>query len=210
MIKAMGKNGAILALAGLAATALVAVTDSFTSEKIAQQEQVHLLQQLNQVLPETSHDNSLANSCTMVTDPLLGGNEARPLYIARKGDKVSGMAVEAIAPDGYSGAIKILVAVDDKDTVTGVRVLKHNETPGLGDKIEANVSDWIYRFTGKRVLNGEDPSWRVKKDGGQFDQFTGATITPRAVVKASRNAAWFMISNRDKIVKQPLNCGENE
>ncbi|RXJ68336.1 electron transport complex subunit RsxG [Veronia nyctiphanis] len=207
MIKAMGKNGVILAIAALAATGLVAVTNQLTADTIAQQQKAHLLKQLNQVIPESSHDNALSESCRLVSSPLLGSDESKPLYVASKGGNVTGMAVEAVAPDGYNGAIRILVAIDSGNRTTGVRVLNHNETPGLGDKIDTKVSDWILRFTGKNIESKDDPHWAVKKDGGQFDQFTGATITPRAVVKASRNAAWFMIENRQSILNQPLDCG---
>ncbi|CZF77793.1 Electron transport complex protein RnfG [Grimontia celer] len=207
MIRAMRNNGAILALAALLSTGLVAVTNTLTKDTIAEQQRIQLLRVLNQVIPEDMHDNALAKTCTLVTSPNLGTNEPVPIYIATKNGEPTAMAVEAIAPDGYNGAIKVLVGVDTNNTVLGVRVLSHNETPGLGDKIDLNVSDWVLSFNGKNIESEDDKRWAVYKDGGQFDQFTGATITPRAVVSAARNAAWYALQNKDTIVRQPLNCG---
>lgn len=207
MIRAMRNNGVILALAALLSTGLVAVTNTLTKDTIAEQQRLQLLKVLNQVIPEELHDNPLAKTCTLVTSPSLGTNEPMPVYIARKNGEPTAMAIEAIAPDGYNGAIKILIGVDTQNTVLGVRVLNHNETPGLGDKIDLNVSDWVLSFTGKRIESEEDKRWAVYKDGGQFDQFTGATITPRAVVNAARQAAWYAMQNKDTIIRQPQNCG---
>ncbi|WP_281545682.1 electron transport complex subunit RsxG [Grimontia sp. SpTr1] len=207
MIRAMRNNGAILALAALLSTGLVAVTNTLTKDTIAEQQRIQLLRVLNQVIPEDMHDNALAKTCTLVTSPNLGTSEPMPIYIATKNGEPTAMAVEAIAPDGYNGAIKVLVGVDTNNTVLGVRVLSHNETPGLGDKIDLNVSDWVLSFNGKNIESEDDKRWAVYKDGGQFDQFTGATITPRAVVNAARNAAWYAMQNKDTIVRQPLNCG---
>ncbi|USH01600.1 electron transport complex subunit RsxG [Grimontia kaedaensis] len=207
MIRAMRNNGAILALAALLSTGLVAVTNTLTKDTIAEQQRMQLLRVLNQVIPEEMHDNALAKTCTLVTSPNLGTREPMPIYIATKNGEPTAMAVEAIAPDGYNGAIKVLVGVNTNNTVLGVRVLSHNETPGLGDKIDLNVSDWVLSFDGKNIESEDDKRWAVYKDGGQFDQFTGATITPRAVVSAARNAAWYVMQNKDIIVRQPLNCG---
>lgn len=101
--------------------------------------------------------------------------------------KITGYALETVAPDGYSGAIRLIVGTDAKGAVSAVRVLAHKETPGLGDKIELKKSDWINSFVGKFLSHDNEANWAVKKDGGEFDAFTGATITPRAVVKAVKN-----------------------
>ncbi|MDD1794320.1 electron transport complex subunit RsxG [Enterovibrio makurazakiensis] len=208
MIRAMRNNGAILALAALLSTGLVAVTNTLTKDTIAEQERIQLLQVLNQVIPKGLHDNALAKQCTLVQDTRLGTDAPMPVYIATKEGKTTALAIEAIAPDGYNGAIKVLVGIDTNNTVLGVRVLKHAETPGLGDKIDLNVSDWILSLSDKSVESADDKRWAVYKDGGQFDQFTGATITPRAVVSAARNAAWYAMQNIDTITRQPLNCGD--
>ncbi|EAS65166.1 electron transport complex protein RnfG [Photobacterium angustum S14] len=207
MFNAMKKNGAILAIFACLATALVALTNYLTEDRIAEQQRLQLLDTLNQVIPVANHDNLLYKSCTLVRDhKRLGTLAQMPAYIAKKDNKPVGVAIEGIAPDGYSGAIKIIVGLDMKGVITGVRVLQQNETPGLGDKIEATVSNWIYSFNGKRVNGDNDPSFKVRKDGGEFDQFTGATITPRAVVKAVKNISLYWDKNQDKIINQPLDC----
>ncbi|AJR08064.1 electron transport complex subunit RsxG [Photobacterium gaetbulicola] len=207
MINAMKKNGGILAIFAILATSLVSVTNLLTAGRIEQQQQQELLKVLNQVIPAESHDNELYKSCTLLTsEQYLGTESPMPAYIAEKDGQKVGMAIETIAPDGYSGAIKLIVGLDLEGTVTGVRILSHNETPGLGDKIETRISDWIYSFTGKRVDNEKDTRWAVRKDGGEFDQFTGATITPRAVVGAVKNVSLYYQANQQDLFEQPLNC----
>ncbi|MGF1741599.1 electron transport complex subunit RsxG [Vibrio profundum] len=210
MINAIRKNGLVLAIFASVSTGLVALTHYLTEDQINHQEQRHLMSILNQVVPPSLHDNKLYKSCTLVNDPALGTTEAMPAYIATLNGKPSAMAIESIAPDGYSGAIKIIVGIKQDGTITGTRVLAQNETPGLGDKIELSHSNWILSFTGKKVTEQNLPTWKVKKDGGQFDQFTGATITPRAVVKAIKNTVMFVDQNRAKILSQPMNCGAKD
>ncbi len=120
------------------------------------------------------------------------------------------MAIESVAPDGYNGAIKIIVGMDIEGTILGTRVLAHQETPGLGDKIDLRITDWVLGFTGKQVTDENESQWAVRKDGGQFDSFTGATITPRAVVKAVKNTVSYVNTHRNEILNQPLNCGGEE
>lgn len=207
MLNAIRKNGAILALFACASTGLVALTQYLTKDQIQRQEQIQLLSVLNQVIPTEIHDNDLYQSCTLVTAPSLGTDTAMPMYVATLNGEPSGLAIEAIAPDGYNGAIKVIVGIDKNGVVTGTRVLSHQETPGLGDKIDLRVSDWILSFAGKSLTEQNAASWRVRKDGGQFDQFTGATITPRAVVKSVRNTLDYVNKNRDTLLAQPFNCG---
>ncbi|KLV03873.1 electron transporter RnfG [Photobacterium aquae] len=207
MINAMKKNGGILAIFALMSTLLVALTHVMTADRIQEQQQKELLKVLNQVIPADSHDNVLFKSCTLVqNEQYLGTSNPMPAYIAKKDGQDTGIAIEAIAPDGYSGAIKLIVGLDKAGVVSGVRILSHNETPGLGDKIETRVSDWIYSFTGKRINGDKDPRWAVRKDGGEFDQFTGATITPRAVVGAVKKVALLYQQQQAQLYSQPLNC----
>ncbi|HIE5254938.1 TPA: electron transport complex subunit RsxG, partial [Serratia marcescens] len=131
------------------------------------------------------------------------------LYLARKNGQPTAAALETTAPDGYSGAIKLLVGADFNGTVLGTRVIEHHETPGLGDKIELRISDWISFFSGKKIEGPDDKRWAVKKDGGMFDQFTGATITPRAVVNAVRRTALYMETLPPKLESLPA-CGASE
>lgn len=201
MLASAKRNGLILALFALLSTALLAGIHAVTADRIARQEQEKLIGILHQLFPADSYNNDIFSSCVLVEDhEYLGRDELVPMYVARKdGDKVA-IAIEATAPDGYNGSIHLIVGVWRDGSVAGVRVLGHTETPGLGDKIELKRSDWILSFNGKRSEGIEDPVWQVKKDGGQFDAFTGATITPRAVVKAINNVLQFANTNRQSIL----------
>ncbi|WP_373942650.1 electron transport complex subunit RsxG [Vibrio chagasii] len=207
MLNAIKKNGLVLAIFACASTGLVAVTHYLTKDQIKQQEQAQLLSVLNQVIPHDLHDNELFSSCTLVQAEELGTEKAMPAYIAKINGEPSAIAIEAIAPDGYNGAIKVIVGMKIDGTILGTRVLSHQETPGLGDKIDLRVSDWILSFSGKQVTDSNLDRWKVRKDGGDFDQFTGATITPRAVVKSVKQAVQYVNQNNQALLAQPLNCG---
>ncbi|UOE83972.1 electron transport complex subunit RsxG [Vibrio splendidus] len=207
MLNAVKKNGLVLAIFACASTGLVAVTHYLTKDQIKQQEQAQLLSVLNQVIPHDLHDNELFSACTLVQAEELGTEQAMPAYIATLNGEPSAIAIEAIAPDGYNGAIKVIVGMKIDGTILGTRVLSHRETPGLGDKIDLRVSDWILSFAGKQVTESNLDRWKVRKDGGDFDQFTGATITPRAVVKSVKQAVLYVNQNNQALLAQPLNCG---
>ncbi len=206
MLTAIRKNGLTLAIFACATTGLVALTQYLTEDQIKQQERKQLLSVLNQVIPETMHDNALTQACTMVNSPELGTLHAMPAYIATKNGEPTAIAIESIAPDGYNGEIKVITGIDSQGKILGTRVLSHQETPGLGDKVDLRVTDWILSFAEKEVTEENWNSWRVRKDGGDFDQFTGATITPRAVVKVVRNTVNYVNNTRDEILRQPLDC----
>ncbi|EMY6775502.1 TPA: electron transport complex subunit RsxG [Vibrio alginolyticus] len=206
MLTAIRKNGLTLAIFACATTGLVALTQYLTKDQIKVQEQKQLLSVLNQVIPENMHDNTLTQACTMVTSPDLGTLRAMPAYLATKNGEPTAIAIESIAPDGYNGEIKVITGIDNQGNILGTRVLNHQETPGLGDKIDLRVTDWILSFTGKQVTESNWNSWKVRKDGGDFDQFTGATITPRAVVKVVRNTVNYVNQSREDILSQPLGC----
>lgn len=210
MFNAIRKNGLTLAIFACASTGLVAITQYFTHTQIQQQEKQQLLSTLSQVIPDGAYDNDLYQSCTLVTLPYLNNSPKVHAYIAKKGGQINSMAIESIAPDGYNGQIKLIIGINNQQVITGTRVLSQQETPGLGDKIDLRVSDWILNFTGKYLTEENQTSWHVRKDGGQFDQFTGATITPRAVVKAVKNTLEFVHEKRDDIYSQPFNCSEGE
>ncbi|MEZ8499730.1 electron transport complex subunit RsxG [Vibrio splendidus] len=207
MLNAIKKNGLVLAIFACASTGLVAVTHYLTKDQIKQQEQAQLLSVLNQVIPHDLHNNELFSACTLVQAEELGTEQAMPAYIATLNGEPSAIAIEAIAPDGYNGAIKVIVGMKIDGTILGTRVLSHRETPGLGDKIDLRVSDWILSFAGKQVTDSNLGRWKVRKDGGDFDQFTGATITPRAVVKSVKQAVQYVNQNNQALLAQPLNCG---
>ena len=207
MLNAIKKNGLVLAVFACASTGLVAVTHYLTKDQIKQQEQAQLLSVLNQVIPHDLHDNELFSACTLVQAEELGTQQAMPAYIAKLNGEPSAIAIEATAPDGYNGAIKVIVGMKIDGTILGTRVLSHQETPGLGDKIDLRVTDWILSFSGKQVTDSNLERWKVRKDGGDFDQFTGATITPRAVVKSVKQAVQYVNQNNQALLAQPLNCG---
>ena len=202
--KSMQKNGVLLALFALIATFLVLAVEALTADKIAQQRKAQTLRSLNDIIPAKRHDNDLYGSCRLLTAEALGSSDPLPFYRAYLNGGPSALAAEIIAPNGYSGAIRLLLAIDPSGEVLGVRTLQHQETPGLGDKIETQKSDWIYSFNGKRVRSAADDRWAVQRDGGMFDQFTGATITPRAVVNAVKTASLYLANNSDQLLNQSL------
>ena len=192
--------GGILTGFALLGGGLVVITYYQTKDRIAANERAVLLASLNTLVPPERYDNALAEDKLQVTDPeLLGTPEPVTLYRAYKDGQPVAVLATLVAPDGYSGAIRLLVGVYADGTLAGVRVLAHHETPGLGDPIELDRSDWILSFTGKSLGNPEPQWWAVKKDGGVFDQFTGATITPRAVVKAVRQFLIYFQTHREPL-----------
>jgi len=190
----------ILLLFALIGTALVVTTFDNTRERIAANERATLLRKLHQLITPEQHDNVLLEDTLTVTDrPLLGTSRPVTVYRARKGAQPVALVITPVAPDGYSGSIKLLVGINVDGTLSGVRVVAHRETPGLGDAIDETRSDWIHIFDNRSL--GEPPleRWGVKKDGGDFDQLTGATITPRAVVKAVRQALLYYRDNQEAL-----------
>jgi electron transport complex protein RnfG len=182
----------ILCLFAVAGTAMVAFTYDQTRDRIAANEREALMRKLNVLIPKDHYDNKPFEDTQQVRDPnLLGTDEPVTVYRARLGGKPVGLVMAPVAPDGYSGAIKLLVGIAEDGTLTGVRVTAHHETPGLGDAIDEERSNWIYGFDGKSLHNPPLDQWRVKRDGGAFDQLTGATITPRAIVKAVKKSLLY-------------------
>ncbi len=164
---------------------LVSLTFENTREKIADNQRRQMLKQLHEIMPPSRYNNDLLTSKMLIpSDERLGHTGKAEAYVAKLDDKISGFIFSPLAPDGYSGEIKLLVGVYADGTLSGVRVVSHKETPGLGDAVEVSRSDWILGFENKSLQNPQAENWKVRRDGGQFDQFTGATITPRAVVKA--------------------------
>jgi Na+-translocating ferredoxin:NAD+ oxidoreductase subunit G len=160
---------------------------------------------VNEVLPRDSYDNDLLKDIvTLPADPLLGTDEPSVAYRARKGSQPVALVLEAVAPDGYAGKIRLIIAVSADGTIVGVRVTQHKETPGLGDYIEPKKDKnkerpWITQFNGHAYATTTDKEWKVKKDGGQFDFNAGATVTPRAIVKAVRKATRYVAENQTQL-----------
>lgn len=192
--------GLLLALFAISATALVALTEKNTRQQIASNEREALLEAIKVLVPANKFDNRiLQDTLTLPPTAAIGTTAPTTVYRARQNGQPSAAVFTVVAPDGYSGSIRMLVGVYYDGTLAGVRVITHKETPGLGDKIEAKRNEWILQFEGLSLDNPEKSEWKVKKDGGQFDQFTGATITPRAVVGAIRSALEYFEANRDKL-----------
>lgn len=180
----ISKNSILLGIFALVTAGVLASTHLGTRDRIAVAEREAAQRALFELVPKSRVDNDVLNDTLPAPEamlPALGLKTAEPIHRARKDGEVIAVLVPAVAPDGYSGAIRILVGVNRDGTVAGVRTLSHKETPGLGDKVDLTKSDWILSFDGRSLSNPEPDGWRVKKDGGVFDQFTGATITPRAV-----------------------------
>ena len=193
-------SGLFLWLFAVGGTTLVAVTEFSTSEAIADNERKVLLRNLYALLPAEELDNDIANDTRELPASTLLGTEASSLvYRARRSGEPVAVVFNSIAPNGYSGRIHLLVGVYVDGSLAGVRIVKHAETPGLGDAVEVRKSTWVLDFDGKSLDNPEAAGWRVKRDGGDFDQFTGATITPRAVVKAVHNTLLYYQANADMI-----------
>lgn len=196
--------GALL-LAAFAAVGVAVVSYTFerTAPQIRENERQVLISTLNEVLPANEYDNALIDNAIRVSDAeLLGTEQPVTVYRAyRNGEPVAALFT-SVAPDGYSGEIRLLVGVYADGRVSGVRVLSHKETPGLGDPIEVRRSDWITRFDERALGNPPLERWKVRRDGGAFDQFTGATITPRAVVKAVRNTLIYFERHREELFAQ--------
>ncbi len=190
----------LLALFAIVGTGLVAYTFENTEERIKLNEKNALLRSLHALIPPEKHDNDIFHDSLQVTMPaMLGTSDLVTVYRARKNGEPVAVALTAVAPNGYSGAIKLLIGILYDGTLAGVRIVTHHETPGLGDAIEETRSDWVLSFSGKSLENPNKAGWKVKKDGGVFDQFTGATITPRAVVKAVHKALLYYNQERDKL-----------
>jgi electron transport complex protein RnfG len=184
--------GFILGAFAVGGVGLVAVTHDLTHTRIAANERAATLRTLTAIIPQERMDNDPLQDRIEVSDPELLGDETTNVYRVRSGDKPLAVVLNPIVPDGYAGPIKLLVSVLVDGALGGVRVLSEHETPGLGDKIELAKSDWVLGFDGKSLSDPPEEKWKVKRDGGAFDQFTGATVTPRAVVKAVKKTLIYV------------------
>ncbi|TLX54675.1 electron transport complex subunit RsxG [Stutzerimonas nosocomialis] len=198
--RSMLRNAGVLALFAVVTVGGVSLLRQATAERIHQAERAAQFRVLEEILPADSHDNLLLDSTRDAQHPLLGYDTPLPAYIAMRQGVPSAVILQVLAPDGYSGAIHLLVGIEADGRLAGVRVVSHRETPGLGDRIETGKSNWILGFTGKSLQDPEPSRWGVKRDRGAFDQFVGATITPRAVVKAVHDALQYFDANREALL----------
>jgi len=191
------RNSWLLALFAVCTTGLIAGTFLLTKDRIAEQKRMAEEKALLEIVPRDRHDNSLLDDVIPVgpADKTLDLPDQRRIYLARQGGKTVAAIIPVVAPDGYAGDIELIVGVNADGTIAGVRALSHKETPGLGDKVDIRKSDWVRSFNGRSLGNPDLAGWAVKKDKGVFDQFTGATITPRAVVAATLRALQYAQAN---------------
>jgi len=200
--KQIAVTGLLLTLFGVIGSSLVGVTFESTVDIIAENDRRAMLRNLNQILPTEKYDNNLIDdTLELAADNRLGQTTTSTAYLARKNNVITAIIFSSNAPDGYNGEIRLLVGINADGTLAGVRVVKHNETPGLGDAMETKRSDWIFAFDGKSLSQPEAKDWQVKRDGGVFDQFTGATITPRAVVKAVKQCLIYFDRHKKTLLE---------
>jgi len=202
ILSSVRKNSLLLGAFALVTTALLAFTAQLTKERISKAEREAQQQALFEIVPKVNHDNDMLSEIIKVPESAwagLGLKSGGDIYVARHTDETIAVIIPAVAPDGYSGDIRMIVGINADGTIAGVRIIDHHETPGLGDKIELKKTEWILGFNGKSLTSPKKPQWKVKKDSGDFDQFAGATITPRAVVNQIRRVLEFVDAHHDEL-----------
>ena len=200
---ARSRTGLALAVAGLA-LALAAAVHHWAAPRIAAHEHAARVARLTAVLGDTRFDNDVLDDMITVQDPdLLGSDRPMPVYRARLGGRPVAALIEAMAPGGYGGSIVLLVAVRPDGQLIGVRVISHHETPGVGDRIDPKHSNWLSTFIDRALGDPPVGEWSLRRDGGSFDQYTGATVTSRAVVGAVRDALRWYDAHRDEVFATP-------
>jgi electron transport complex protein RnfG len=204
ILKHSFKTAMVMIAFTIVGTLSLAIIQRTTEAPISKAEAEVRMGLFTQILVPELYDNDLLqDEIKLSVGGELGNRDETSIYRARLKDKPTAVILEATAPDGYSGDIKLLVAIKADGEISGVRVLTHKETPGLGDYIDILHSEWIKQFDGQSLVKKNDDAWFVKKDGGQFDFTTGATITPRAVVKAVHKVLKFYSKNQQAIFETP-------
>jgi electron transport complex protein RnfG len=209
--QSISRNSIILGVFALLAAAGLALTNLATQDRISKAERAAKQKALFEIISADQLDNDLLQDIIEIptsTHEQLGVDTKQVIYIARRQGQVTALIIPAMAHDGYSGDISMIVGVNRNLTIAGVRVIAHKETPGLGDKIEIKKSQWIVNFNGKSLQAPITSEWLVKKDGGVFDQFAGATISPRAMVKKIREVLEFAQAHPE-LFDTPVQTGEH-
>jgi len=204
LIQSITKNSLSLAGFALVTAGILAGTYQATKERIDAAERAAAQAALLEIVPRSRHDNDMLADAIVVSaeqKKALGLKTEERIHIALSQGKPVAVILPAVAPDGYSGDIKIIVGINMDGSIAGVRALSHKETPGLGDRVDLRKSNWVLSFDGKSLGNPPPEDWAVKKDGGAFDQFTGATITPRAVVKRVKQTLEYFTEHKTDILK---------
>ncbi len=201
--QSISKNSLILGAFALITAGILATTFLATKDKIVAEEKRAAQKALTEIVPRSRHDNDMLEDVWPIPASHLaelGLASPANIHIAKQDDVAVAVVIPSVAPDGYSGAIKLIVGINVDGSVAGVRALAHKETPGLGDKVDLNKDDWVLSFKGTHLGDPSEADWKVKKDGGHFDQFTGATITPRAVVKRVKHTLEYFRQHHAEIL----------
>ena len=203
MNSSITRNSIMLGLFAVLTTNIIAGTYLGTRERIAKSQRKAAEQALLEIVPAERHNNSMLDDTYAVNADTQGLGLAgdKQIFVARRDGEIVAVIVPVVAPDGYSGSIELIVGINRDGSIAGVRALTHRETPGLGDKVDLHKSDWILAFNGKSLGNPRPEKWAVKKDQGVFDQFTGATITPRAVTAAVQRALEYYAAHRSELLE---------
>lgn len=203
--KSIANNSVLLGIFALVTAGVLAATKFATNDRIAASERAAAQKALLQIVPLNRHSNDMLVDTYPIAEKYwqeLGLKKGGNINIARDEDEIVAAIIPAVAPDGYSGNIGMMVGVNIDGSLAGVRIITHKETPGLGDKVDLKKSDWVLSFNGKSLLYPQPDQWAVKKDGGEFDAFTGATITPRAVVGAVKRTLEFFEKIKPILLQQ--------
>ncbi|CAL4319287.1 Ion-translocating oxidoreductase complex subunit G [Buchnera aphidicola (Eriosoma grossulariae)] len=189
------KNAIIIGLFAILFSSSTALVYILTKKIIFQHDQIHSIYLLHELIHLEEYELSSINNCYLIKNDKLGDDQYHRFWLLKKKGLYCAFIIETTAPDGYAGLINILVAADLHGNIIGARVINHHETPGLGDKIDIQQSDWIKHFCGICILSLSQKPFLIKKDGGFIDQFTGASITPRSVVNSIKNSVFFILQS---------------
>lgn len=195
---------AVLTVAAILAVGLVALVHDHARPYVEATQRAQRLKQLTAILGDLNYDNDpLADTVLVLDQEYLGSNEPLLVHRVRRAGQPVAVLLNVVAPDGYTAALRLLVAIDTQGHLLGVRVLDHRETPGLGDFVDERRTDWIHQFAGRSLADPPPVRWQVRKDGGDFDQYTGATVTSRAVTHAVRDALRYFARHRAELLAAP-------
>ncbi len=201
--QAISRNSLLLGVFAVVTTGVIAATFLGTKDRIAEQIRAARASALLEIVPDNRHNNAMLDTAIPIADKdFLNLDAERQVFVAMQDDTPVAFVFPSIAPDGYSGAIDMLVGINTDGSIAGVRVVQHEETPGLGDKVDLKKSDWVLSFNGRSLGDPKPAQWKVKKDKGVFDQFTGATITPRAVTQAVFKTLQYYRQHRQQLLAQ--------
>lgn len=197
------RNAVVLVVVALAAALLLSAIHWLTRAPIAQARELAAEAALREVVPEFAKATDVSLDFLPVPPRFrigLGSEDGERIYRIKRGGEILAVILPALSPSGYGGPIRLIAGIDRNGIVTGVKVLEHHETPGLGDRIATNKSDWMRRFTGKSLTDPAPNRWQVRRDGGAFDQISGATISSRAVVRQVRRALDYFHDDRARLL----------